>query len=48
MDIDRELASYQFYQDTTCENCGGCLIEEYFDCHCEEEDIIDNQINCQR
>jgi hypothetical protein len=49
--LDRELASYQYYQDATCECCGGCLIEEYYDCSCEdieEDDYIENQINYQR
>lgn len=34
--LDYELERYQYYQDTTCEHCGGCLEEEYFDCTCDD------------
>ena len=47
--LDYEIHSYFEMLDSTCDECGGCLIEEYYDCSCEEEDdYIDNQINEQR
>ena len=48
--LDYELQQYQEEQDATCVECGGCLVEEYYDCSCDEEedDYIHNQINYQR
>ena len=48
--LDYELQQYQEEQDATCVECGGCLVEEYYDCSCDEEedDYIHNQINEQR
>lgn len=44
--LDYELQQYQEEQEATCVECGGCLVEEYYDCSCDE-DVI-NQINYQR
>lgn len=38
--LDIELMQYQEDQDATCEGCGGCLIDQYYDCSCEEEEEI--------
>ena len=46
--LDYELQQYQEEQEATCDSCGGCLIEEYYDCSCEDDDYITNQINEQR
>ena len=46
--LDYELQSYYEMLDSTCDECGGCLIEEYYDCSCEDEDDIQQQINYQR
>ena len=44
--LDYELQQYQEQQDATCDNCGECILEEYYSCSCDE-DVI-NQINEQR
>ena len=36
--LDYDLRSYYREEEETCENCGGCLLEEYYDCSCEDED----------
>lgn len=45
--LDYELQQYQEEQEATCVECGGCLVEEYYDCSCDEDDI-QQQINYQR
>lgn len=48
--LDYEIHSYFEMLDSTCDECGGCILEEYYDCTCEEEDDDDimQQINYQR
>ena len=47
--LDYELQQYQEEQEATCPECGGCLVEEYYDCSCgDDEDDIQQQINYQR
>ena len=48
--LDYELQQYQQEQEATCQECGGCLVEEYYDCSCgdDEDDYICQQINYQR
>ena len=36
--LDYELQSHQYYEDNECCDCGGCLIDEYFSCICDEEE----------
>lgn len=44
--LDYELQQYQEDQEATCPECGGCLIEEYYDCSCDDD--IEQQINYQQ
>ena len=36
--LDYELQQQQYYEDSTCEECGECVLEEYYACTCEEEE----------
>ena len=45
--LDYELQQYQEQQEATCDNCGECILEEYYSCSCDD-DYICQQINYQQ
>jgi hypothetical protein len=36
--LDYDLRSYYKYEEETCEECGEPIIEEYYNCSCENEE----------
>jgi hypothetical protein len=56
--LDRELASYQEYHDATCEICGETSYDDWqcnccrecssSSCECDDENIVERQIQLQK
>jgi len=36
--LDYDLIDYYAQEEETCPNCGECILEEYDNCNCEEEE----------